>query len=770
MGATYGGRVHSDLWPHQRDAVDAVQVQMRGAGRATVVAACGTGKTRTAAAVAQQLPVQRILVVVPTLELLAQTIHAYRLAYPDPAWGRIIAVCSDKGITRRQEIDLRAEQAEVTTDPEVLVSLTAGPGRCTVFTTYASLATVVANAHAAHDLPPWGLAVVDEAHRTAGEHGRAWSAVHDDARVPARRRLYLTATPRVIIANPGVEARLASMDDESVFGPIVHQMPFARAIDLGLLADYRVLVSVVAEPQVRDLLSRHPCLEVNGRRVDASTVAAQIALLRAVDEYGLRRVVTFHSRVARAAHFAATLSHTAGLLNYRPDRLWATHLSAAHQPSRRREVLERLCSGHEHVTVVANARLLSEGIDMPAVDAVVFGDPRGSTIDAIQAVGRALRRGDQPDKTATIILPVLTSPGQDPDLLDVRSPYAGVWEVLRALRAHDQRAADALDDLRRQRHRPDPGDRDVALPGWLRADGVALPERFVDAITIAAVDVTDVYEQQWARHIAAAADYRSRYGHLRVPQRWITPDRVPLGAWINTQRVNRSRGRLPGHRVAALDALGMVWDVRDDQWSTGYAAAAAYAEAHGHLHPLSEHVTSDGFRLGQWLRNQRRRAATLTPDRIELLHRIDPDWNPPWPGDWQRGILHARRHYADHGDLRIVQRFQAADGYPLGQWVYDQRKRFNRLTREQQEALKAVGVLPDMPVRQRRWQEGLTAAADYVARHGHLCVPTGYVDDAGFRLGQWLRNVRRRHARGEVAPGRWAQLVRLGMCDESQDS
>ncbi|MEU1860510.1 DEAD/DEAH box helicase family protein [Micromonospora aurantiaca] len=222
------------------------------------------------------LSAARVLVVAPTLELLAQTVHAYRTVHGDHVLGRIIAVCSDQTITRRHEINLRAEQAEVTTDPGELSRLCAGSGRCAVFTTYASLRATVATAHRDHGLTPWDVAIVDEAHRTVGEHGRAWAAVHDDERVPALRRLYLTATPRLITASTSARTQVVSMDDESVFGPVVHRLLFAPAIDLGLLADYRVLVSVVAEPEARELIDRHPYLSVRGRTIDSATVAAHV--------------------------------------------------------------------------------------------------------------------------------------------------------------------------------------------------------------------------------------------------------------------------------------------------------------------------------------------------------------------------------------------------------------------------------------------------------------------------------------------------------------
>ncbi|MEU7802594.1 Helicase associated domain protein [Micromonospora arborensis] len=754
----------SSLWPHQRRAVAAAVDRLRPGGRAMVVAACGTGKTRVGAETARQLDAARVLVVVPTLELLAQTVHAYRLAHDDRTLGRIIAVCSDQTITRRHEIDLRAEHAEVTTDPEKLHRLTDETDRCTVFTTYASLLNTVASAHRGNGLKPWDAAIIDEAHRTAGEPGRAWAAIHDDERVPARRRLYLTATPKVITAGAGSSLQVASMDDETIFGPVVHRLPFAQAIDLGLLADYRVVVSVVAEPEVRDLIRRHPYLSVGGRNIDSASVAAHVALLRAADQYGLRRVISFHNRVARAGHFAATLSHTARALGRDPDRLWATHLSAAHPPPRRREVLDQLRGDDDRLMVVANARVLEEGIDVPAVDGVCFTDPRGSTIGAIQALSRALRRGGNPEKTATILIPVLATPGHEPDLLDSRSSYAGVWEALRALRAHDSRAAAAFDELRDRHRQRQPGQSGPALPGWLHSDGLPLPEQFLDAITVATVDVDGTFEQQWQRNLAAAQAYREQHGHLRVPQRWTTADGLPLGAWINTQRTARSRGALPEHRVAALDALGMVWAARDDQFAAGFAAAERYAAEHGHLHPTSHYTNPAGFRLGWWLTNLRARAADLPPERERALRQLDPEWNPPWDRHWQRGLINARRFRAEHGHLEVPSSYRAPSGHKLGEWIHRQRRVQDNLTPQQRKALSDLGMRWDQPpAREQLWQNGVAAATAFHSTHGHLRVTRDYTTPDGFKLGRWVENIRQRHEAGKVPPQRWAALERLGI-------
>ncbi len=180
-----------ELRPHQREAVSATTRVLSNHSRASVIAACGTGKTLIAARTAARLaPRGLVLVLLPTLDLLSQTIRSWRLA---GRRGAAVAVCS-----QRQALDHEPLGADVplTTNPAELASLAGqfSPGPATVYATYASLPAVIA-AHRDHHLPTWDLVVVDEAHRTAGRLGKAWAAIHHDDQVPAARRLYLTATP-----------------------------------------------------------------------------------------------------------------------------------------------------------------------------------------------------------------------------------------------------------------------------------------------------------------------------------------------------------------------------------------------------------------------------------------------------------------------------------------------------------------------------------------------------------------------------------------------
>ncbi|MFF7097984.1 Helicase associated domain protein [Streptomyces rubradiris] len=745
------------LRPHQKEAVNATAHALGQHTRASVIAACGTGKTLIAARTTARIaPRGRVLVLLPTLDLLSQTIRSWRAAGRK---GAAIAVCS-----ARQALDHEPLGADVplTTDPSELTAL-ATPlhsGPVTAYATYASLPAVIA-AHRDHRLPAWDLVVVDEAHRTAGRLGKAWAAVHHDDQVPAARRLYLTATPRIwdpdVAQDDDGAETVASMDDENLFGPVAYHLNLSDAIDLGLLADYQILVPVVTDQDLRDWLATGPGAGVDGLRL----AGRQVAALRAIHDHHLRRILTFHHRVADARAFATTLTDTAATLpaELRPDALWADWISGSHTPQVRRRLLLEFASHTDPHTpaVLSNARVLGEGIDVPAIDAVVFADPKNSPVDTVQAVGRALRQKPGAGKKATLVVPVYLTPDEDPDDLLGADAYTPLWRTIQALRAHDDRLDARLSDPRTHRLTTTPEDPEA----WLRFDRPTQADEVALALSLR---VLAPKSAEWRRGLAAARGYRRTHHHLDVPQAYEDPTGYPLGRWLTWQRHLYTKGTLDTARVHALERLGIIWDPRQQAFDRALAHAAAYAARHGHLAAPVEEV-HDGFPLGRWLATQRTRAESLTEQRAAALIALDRWWNPPWPITWQRAY-HTARQSLEHTETA-----SHAD-----KWLEAQRAQADRLHPEQKGLLKELGLgdLPGtsaspageshLPARERAFQRGLAAARAFRQREGHLNVPQRHVEKIEgdpVRLGQWLSNLRRR--RSNLSQDRQAALSELGL-------
>ncbi|MFD4998728.1 DEAD/DEAH box helicase [Streptomyces buecherae] len=748
------------LRPHQKDAVAAATRTLQTHPRASVIAACGTGKTLIAARTAARIASRgRVLVLLPTLDLLSQTIRSWRQAGRK---GPAIAVCS-----ARQALDHHPLGADVplTTNPAELTALTdqSGTGPLTVYATYASLPAVVA-AHRDHHQPAWDLTVVDEAHRTAGRLGKAWAAVHHDDQLPATRRLYLTATPRIWDdttdnsddTDGGGGEGAASMDDETLFGPVAYRLTLSDAIDLGLLADYQILVPVITDTDLRDWLATAPGAGIDGLRL----AGRQVAALRAIHDHHLRRVLTFHHRVADARAFATTLTTTATTLptTLRPTHLWADWISGTHPPQvRRRLLLEFASHTADTPAVLSNARVLGEGIDVPAIDAVVFADPKNSPVDTVQAVGRALRQQPGASKKATLVVPVYLTPDEDPDDLLGADAYTPLWHTIQALRAHDDRLEARLADPRTHRPTTPPEDPEA----WLRFDRPTQAEEVALALSLR---VLAPKSAEWRRGLTAARRYHRTHHHLDVPQNYEDPTGHPLGRWLTWQRHLHTHGTLDAVRVHALERLGMIWDPRQQAFDRALAHATAYSADRGHLAaPVNE--IHDGFPLGRWLATQRTRAHQLTAERAAALTALDRWWNPPWPITWQRAYHAARQSREANKTASEAE-----------SWLASQRARSHRLHPEQKSLLQELGLVdlpatpapqaPEsrLPARERAFQRGLAAARAFRAREGHLNVPQRHIEEIEgdpVRLGQWLSNMRRRGS--GLSPHRQAALAELGL-------
>ncbi|MFE7111411.1 Helicase associated domain protein [Streptomyces sp. NPDC057575] len=793
-----------ELFPHQVEAVDAVlRVLQTPAGghlpaeglRAQVIAATGSGKTLIAVAAAEKLGARRVLVLVPTLDLLTQTAAAWR---EGGRAGAVVGVCS-----------LRADESDgvpCTTDPSELVSWARGLDRVAVFATYAAVGLgILQRAHAA-GLGAFDLMVVDEAHRTSGDAGKPWAAVHDQTKMPATRRLYMTATARIWEAPEHArdgEARrprlIASMDPGSrVFGPVAYKLTLSQAVSRGLVAPYQVVCVDISDPELHQL-RQEAGLGSDAAR-GARLAALQTGLVTAAAEENLRKVLTFHSRVGEAEAMAAGVVDAARKLwedNPRrfsePGRVWANWLCGEHPPAHRRAVLEEFASdviedqgdaGGQGLVpaalrVLSSVKVLGEGVDTANCDSVAFCDARGSMIDIVQMVGRALRIKPGEGKTASLIVPVFLAPGETPDEMLTSDAYGTLAKVLSALRAHDTDTIENLADPRIRSGHWEPeeggegeaggeGEREEAVsePGpsapareLLKFSTPRDPALLAQFVKLRVIEPENTF---WRRGIQAATRYMKKTGaqQLRAPYDYITPEdwapaRFPLGTWLADQRKSHKAGRLEDGRVEQLDGLGMVWSHQDVAFEEGLAAARAWAAVHGHLLPPATAVW-DGYPVGAWAKNQRFAARTadqnaqrrgaglpvetstgaMTEARRAALEEIDPGWCPAWDTGWQRCFRLVQNLLQNGGALPVATGKVIVQGEDLGRWVTAQRHGWEQLVPAQQWLLENVlGIEPagddERPVRRTQndmWAINLAAARQFHAREGHLRVPRKHVE------------------------------------------
>ncbi|MFF9025750.1 DEAD/DEAH box helicase [Streptomyces eurythermus] len=783
----------------QREAIDAVVralelparslVPERGL-RTQVIMATGSGKTRVAVRSAEELHSGRVLVLVPSLDLLAQTEAAWR---EGGRRGPMIGVSS-----------LRGEEASFpnTTDVEELVEWTRGLDKVTVYATYASLGLgTLERAHAV-GLAAWDLIVVDEAHRVSGRIGKPWAVVHDNQKIPSLRRLYMTATPRLWqLGDEGAAGApgelVASMEDdpEGPFGSRAFTLTLSEAIDRGICAPYQVVCVDVTDTalQAAQLLGAESrSAEVRGARL----AALQTALVKASAEEGFRRTLVFHHVVKEAEAFAAGLPDVAAQLHASdpelyPKTIWADWLCGEHKPLHRRRLLGEFASGiATDGTVVekcflCSVKVLGEGIDTKNCDSVYWADVRGSMPDLVQAVGRALRMQPGEGKVASLVVPVLLGPGETPDNMLTSRAFGGLAKLLEALRAHDARIVESLAEQQApSRYKPVSKDDSGKSTGGSGegSEGVSAPAKALlkfstprDPAALAAfinLRVLNPEHEHWRRGVEAAVIYARLHGDLKVPFTFRVPAAddqevegagwpasltgFPLGQWIADARRFYARGDMDEDRVAQLEKLGMIWSHFDVAWEEGLAAARGWAAEHGHLlAPLD--ATYQGYRVGIFLKNARaaaRKAAeieqrraeglpvqssagALSQERREQLEEIDASWCPSWPVTWQR-CFHLVRMHLDAGEaLPTKAGAVVRQGEDLGRWVQSVRLGWDQLTTVQQWLCEQVlGITPasedEKPEPRRtqadKWAMHYEAARQFYEREGHLQVPRKHVE------------------------------------------
>jgi len=545
-----------ELRPHQVEALNSVMEGFKGADRGKVIMACGTGKTLTSLRIAEEFAKKNkkpttVLFLAPSISLLSQTIMEWGQNKKAPYMA--LAVCSDAKVGKKDDDDMMVNDLAIpaSTDVEKLLATLShrGDKDLVVFSTYQSLEIISkAQKSKKNPLPEIDLVICDEAHRTTGVTQAAKAAVddfshfvriHDNEYVKAGKRLYMTATPKIYkdVDNKVAESGgvIASMDDPEKFGEEFFRLGFGEAVEKGLLSDYRVLILAVDEEYVaRTDLERFRSEDSTINLDDASKLLgcwrglSKIKTIgEDVDDIPMKRAVAFANTIDASQVLAKRLEIVGRTAN-RPTEgntgltLQTRHVDGTQNALVRRQNLEWLKaeSGIATARILTNARCLSEGIDVPALDAVIFTEARGSQVDIVQAVGRVMRKHEGKN-SGYIILPVAISSGADISATLKGTKYKVIWDVLNALRAHDDRFDVIVNQINLNQDRDSKIEVDVVTgdgPEDLPTSDefeqgilVHLPSQIADGIYAKIVEKVGErnYWEKWAKDIADIAKSQS---------------------------------------------------------------------------------------------------------------------------------------------------------------------------------------------------------------------------------------------------------------------
>ena len=625
---------------------------------------------------------------VPSLTLLQQTLGEWSKHHTFTPGFRYLCVCSDQTVgLANDELEVRPSDVEfrIDTEPEEVTRFLAHPTDDVkvIFSTYQSSPVVGAGATGY----TFDLGIFDEAHETTGREGGAFSYALSDDRLRIKKRLFFTATPRhydIRHRDKEGEFRVQSMDDPQVYGTRAHTLSFASAAKQGIICPYKVVISLIDKDMVSDFARKHGIMLIEADLMRARWVAHLLAFHQAVENTGATKALTFHSRVKAAEEFASDTPHGIGrYLNGYDVR----HVHGKQRSSERKALIEVF--RHAEKGVLTNARCLTEGVDVPAVDMVAFLDPKQSRIDIAQATGPAMRKpqGASTKAVGYIVVPLFAANFTAESLEEAieSEGFGQVADVLNALQEHDEDLLDMIREIRERKGAGEPFDL-MRLREKVEIIGPAIDlERLNTSISIA---ITDRIGSGWDEWYGRLKAYKQREGHCCVPQRQ-QDQGFWLGVWVGNQR--KAQAAMSPTRRARLDALGFVWDVLEVWWEEGFHQLQRFHQQEGHCRVFGTYRDpTSGFWLGQWVSVQRRAQAALSPERRQRLDALGFVWDVI-EGQWEEGFQSLQRYHEREGHCRVPRYDRdPATGYRLGFWVNSQRR-------------AQATLLPERRARWMRW-------------------------------------------------------------------
>ena len=752
------------LYPHNENAYHAALAMLRDIGKAAVIQPTGTGKSFIGFKLCEDFPEKRICWLSPS-----------------------------EYIFRTQLENLAAEGG---TAPENIT-----------FLTYARLMMMDTNEITA--IRP-DFIILDEFHRCGAEQwGQGTKALLNA--YPDVPLLGLSATNIRFLDNQ------RDMAKELFDGYIASEISLGEAIARKILKPPKYVLSVYSfqkdlekyESRVEKL--RNPVLRDNAEKL-LKTLRRRLEDADGLDVVFARHMPDPHGKYIV---FCSSVSHMKRMIELVPD--WFAqidpdpHIYRAYSPDpKTREAFAAFREDESgHLKLLFTIDMLNEGIHVADVDGVILFRPTVSPIIYKQQIGRALSAGSARTPVIFDVVnnienlcsigaverefedAVLRTGGSERERQELRQRFQIIDEV-RDCRRLFERLNDTLtaswDDMygcakayyEKMGHLNIPStyrtEDGHSLGRWIQAQrairkgfiGGVLSEERIAKLDAIGMCWTIRERDRWPEYFAAAEDYAKTYGHLSVPCTYSTPAGVKLGKWLSflkTKRKQHGEGQyLTRERIAALDKLGMVWDVDKFLWEQKFEMARRYFQEYGNLQVPARYMAPDGTRLGAWIRSARDdyRCGRLDDASIRRLEAIGMVWDARQM-QWERNYRAARTYYQEHGHLRVEKGYLTPDGICLESWIERLRKWYKqkKLTAEQIRRLEAIGMVWDGI--SDRWERNYHAAMGYYREHGDLKVPTGYVSTDGLKLGIWIQSTRKSYRNGMLDREQIDKLEQIGM-------
>jgi len=734
--------------PHQRIALDKSETFFKGTNktRGKIIHPCGSGKSLTGYWISQKLNAKTILIAVPSLALVRQTLGSWaREAVANDSEMDWIAVCSDDDVKNSddpsmQKVDLGIE---VNTDPQIIANFLSKrtKGSKVMITTYQSGKVVSDGVKIAGKT--FDLGIYDEAHKTVGQKEKGFAHLLYDENVKVKKRVFMTATERVFKGNTD---EYLSMDNPKIYGTIIDELSFKAALEQNppILSDYKVVTTIVTTSEIEKLITQNNFIKSDGKdwtvEGDASTFASLIALRKLIKERNLKHVVSFHNSIKRSIDFQ-NLNIEATKADESFGNLSTFHVSGKDSTGKRAEELKRFIDAEP--SLITNARCLTEGVDVPEIDAVLFADPKQSKIDIVQAAGRALRKFDG-KKFGYIIVPIILDESTENPSDDA---FKQIITVVSALGMSDDRIIEEF-----------MATSDGKNSGRKRIITFDVPEiiriKFEDFISNIEIQIWDRLSYGWVKGINRLNNYVSVYKTAKVPVNFKDTDGYTLGTWCGHRRQEYKNGILTKDKIKELNLVpGWVWDLNEDQYQMGLRAVKNYVTEYRNTVPSFQFKDVDGFPVGTWIGTKRQnyKKGKLTKQIIKDLEAI-PEWI--WDKSYdqhKKGLISFKNYVKINGHALIKEKYIDTDGFALGNWIRNKRSKYNK-NKLSDHQIRELEELPGWiwDVERHTYLIGFKKLNDYVNRYQTSRVAASYKDDDGYPLGSWVQTKRMGYKKGKL--------------------
>jgi superfamily II DNA or RNA helicase len=735
----------------QKSAIEKAVTHFNEYGRGQIILPCGAGKTLVGLWIKEELKAKLTLVLVPSLALLRQVKDDWAVQKKESYLH--LCVCSDDDIDQGNEDQFVTHTYEITgnvsTDPEKIREfLTSSESDKVVFSTYQSLpkiVTAIAGKQVTFD-----LAICDEAHRTAGvSDARLFGLIHHDKDIRARKRLYMTATPRVIskrLKNKLQDTMTYDMSDHNIYGKEIFRLSYKEVIDSGVLVDYRI-IAIGVGPEMHDKIHDRSWIS---KTETIDDYANNIALNQVMQEHNLHHAVTFHSKIEGAERF-----------QNRHKQQFASTSVEAFSVSGKTPVSQRKRSLREFQIakngVISNARCLIEGVDIPEIDTVYFSDPKRSKLEVVQATGRALRKDkENTNKIGHIVVPIFHASGDEIDKILEGSRFENLISVVRALCDQDERLEEEITYLATGKG---PTTKRLQTEGKFGGKDRIILENFEEKLKEAIFNqIIEKSANSWEVNFLTFKQFLDE-NKGEYPGR----DHELYG-WVNAQRTFKSQETLSPDRLAKLEEFKFIWDQREENWNRNFEAVKAYMIDNNNKPPTQKDPDKRLSSLGVWCNQQRKdyRNGRLLKPRIDKFDSIKFDFNPE-ETDWQTRFKTVKAYWDKH------QTWENLCDKEISGWLKTQvgRMQKNSIEAEKIDRLNNINIdqFINLPTTtEKRWEEQFQKVKQFKETNNRFpsSAPGKSSENDEKAIGLWCASQKEKFRRDRLTPDEIQKLRDIG--------